>query len=47
MAEETLVVAPGEDIAVESGFLRGHGTYAEAGVLVSSLAGVVERVNRL
>ena len=26
---------------------RGHGTYTKDGVLIASVAGVVERVNRL
>ena len=47
MSDSSLIVVPGEEIVGEAGFLRGHGTYAEASTLVSSLAGVVERVNRL
>lgn len=42
-----VVVTPGQVIATETGFLRGHGTYVENGQLVSSLAGVVEKVNQL
>lgn len=47
-------VVPGEAIAAETGFLRGHNTYmAEPvgadgpAVLTSSVCGVVERVNKL
>lgn len=47
MSDNVLVVVPGEEIVGEAGFLRGHGTYTVAGTLVSSLGGVVERVNRL
>ena len=43
-----IVVTPGEVITSETGYLRGHGTYvAEDGTLVASVAGVVERVNKL
>ena len=42
------VVTPGEPIPVEPGFLRGHGTMQRAdGALVATVAGVVERVNKL
>jgi len=43
------LVAPGDVITRDSGFMRGHGTYMAAGeeVLCASLAGVVERVNKL
>ena len=42
------VVTPGEPIAAELGFLRGHGTMVRHdGVLVATVAGVVERVNKL
>ena len=47
-------VVPGEPIAAEAGFLRGHNTYmaeaadgAGAAVLTSSVCGAVERVNKL
>lgn len=43
-----VVVTPGETITTEGGFLQGHGVYArEDGSLVASVAGIVERVNRL
>lgn len=42
------VVTPGEPLHVESGFLRGHGTMLrDDGALVATVAGVVERVNKL
>ena len=42
------VVTPGEPIAAEPGFLRGHGTAQRPdGVLIATVAGVVERVNKL
>ncbi|KAF9162335.1 exosome non-catalytic core subunit rrp4 [Actinomortierella ambigua] len=41
------VVTPGETITSDTQFMRGHGTYVEQEKLVSSVAGVVERVNKL
>jgi exosome complex component RRP4 len=42
------VVTPGEEIVRGAGFLRGRGTYAAGGdALLSNVAGVVRRVNRL
>lgn len=42
------VVMPGEPIAAEPGFLRGHGTLVRHdGALIATVAGVVERVNKL
>ena len=42
------IIVPGEPIPVEPGFLRGHGTLVCAdGTLVATLAGVVERVDKL
>ena len=43
------VVVPGEVIADDSSkFLRGHGTFIDgAGRLIASVAGIVERVNKL
>mmetsp|Transcript_14139 Transcript_14139/g.24066 ORF Transcript_14139/g.24066 Transcript_14139/m.24066 type:complete len:308 (+) Transcript_14139:2-925(+) len=40
-------VLPGELISTEPGYLRGHGTFEQNGVLVSTISGVVERVNKL
>ncbi|KAI9100449.1 hypothetical protein DFS34DRAFT_614634 [Phlyctochytrium arcticum] len=41
------IVTPGETITSDTAFMRGHGTYAEDESLVASMAGVVERVNKL
>ncbi|KXS20878.1 exosome component 2 [Gonapodya prolifera JEL478] len=41
------VVLPGEEIATATSFMRGHGTYPLNDKLQSSLAGVIERVNKL
>jgi len=47
--EPAHLVAPGDVITRDSGFMRGHGTYMTTGdeVLCASLAGVVQRVNKL
>jgi exosome complex component RRP4 len=45
-----MIVVPGEEITRDTGLLRGHGTYANSdgvGTLISSTAGVVERVQKL
>ncbi|XP_037930439.1 exosome complex component RRP4-like [Teleopsis dalmanni] len=41
------IYTPGEIVVSESGFMRGHGTYNEENDIKSSVAGVLERVNRL
>eukprot|EP00128_Syssomonas_multiformis_P007835 Colp12_sorted_trinity150504_noHs@22811 len=41
------IVTPGEVITKESGYMRGHGTYVVGENLVASVAGIVERVNKL
>lgn len=50
------LVTPGDVITRDSGFMRGHGTYLREGggtgageesALVSSVAGAVQRVNKL
>ena len=41
------VVVPGTGLLADAGYLRGHGTYVQAGALTASVAGVVERVNKL
>lgn len=42
------IVTPGEPIEAEAGFLRGHGTLVrDDGTLIATVAGVVERVNKL
>ena len=44
-------VLPGQVLTSEQGYLRGHGSYSqesdEGQELVSSLAGRIERVNKL
>ncbi|XP_060078700.1 exosome complex component RRP4-like [Ylistrum balloti] len=41
------LVTPGDVITADTGFMRGHGTYMEDEKLYASVAGVVERVNKL
>lgn len=41
------LVTPGEVITDDPMWMRGHGTYAEGGVTLSSVAGTIERVNKL
>eukprot|EP00039_Didymoeca_costata_P003227 m.66204 g.66204 ORF g.66204 m.66204 type:complete len:296 (+) comp11789_c0_seq2:153-1040(+) len=41
------IVTPGSRITDDKGFIRGHGTFMEGGELCASLAGAVERVNKL
>ncbi|CAN7994058.1 unnamed protein product [Ixodes hexagonus] len=41
------IVAPGDVITTDAGFMRGHGTYIENEQLLSSVAGVVEKTNKL
>lgn len=41
------IVTPGQVIQSGEGFLRGHGTYVAHGKLIASVAGVVQRVNKL
>ncbi|CAH0382133.1 unnamed protein product [Bemisia tabaci] len=38
---------PGMVISQESGFMRGHGTYGEDDSIKASVAGIVDRVNKL
>ena len=38
---------PGQTITEEAGFMRGHGTYVANSKLVSSVAGLVEPINKL
>ncbi|XP_069774861.1 exosome complex component RRP4 isoform X2 [Narcine bancroftii] len=42
-----LQVSPGDTITTDTGFMRGHGTYIEDEKLIASVAGAVERVNKL
>uniref|UniRef100_A0A0B6ZXW5 Uncharacterized protein n=1 Tax=Arion vulgaris TaxID=1028688 RepID=A0A0B6ZXW5_9EUPU len=41
------IVTPGDIITANTGFMRGHGTYMEDECLHASVAGTVERVNKL
>ncbi|XP_050414130.1 exosome complex component RRP4 [Patella vulgata] len=41
------LVTPGDIITTDTGFMRGHGTFMENEKLHASVAGVVERVNKL
>ncbi|KAJ8300139.1 hypothetical protein KUTeg_021658 [Tegillarca granosa] len=45
--EISSLVTPGDVITTDTGFMRGHGTYMEDDQLKASVAGVVERVNKL
>ena len=45
--EPEQLVSPGDVITRDSGFMRGHGTYMAGEVLYASVAGLVERVNKL
>lgn len=45
--EPSFLVTPGDVITRDSGFMRGHGTYMTDDILYASVAGVVERVNKL
>ncbi|KAG1139967.1 hypothetical protein G6F37_007428 [Rhizopus arrhizus] len=45
--EETHLVNPGETVTVDQQFMRGHGTYTDGEGVISSVAGVVEKVNKL
>ncbi|KAG0166857.1 exosome non-catalytic core subunit rrp4 [Apophysomyces sp. BC1034] len=46
--EEAHLVNPGETITTDQQFMRGHGTYTDGeGTVISSVAGAVERVNKL
>ena len=38
---------PGETVTAEAGFMRGHGTFVQENKLISSVAGIVEPINRL
>ncbi|KAL2100428.1 hypothetical protein ACEWY4_004822 [Coilia grayii] len=41
------LVVPGDVITTDTGFMRGHGTYLDEEKLTASVAGEVERVNKL
>ncbi|KAJ3224281.1 Exosome complex component RRP4 [Chytriomyces hyalinus] len=40
-------VTPGETVTADTVFMRGHGTYNDGEELVATVAGVVERINKL
>lgn len=41
------LTCPGEPLTSSQAFMRGHGTYVENDEVIASVAGVVERVNKL
>ena len=45
--EPQQLVSPGDVITREVGYMRGHGTYTRDDVLYASVAGAVQRVNKL
>ncbi|GAA5809953.1 hypothetical protein MFLAVUS_003368 [Mucor flavus] len=46
--EQVHLVNPGETVTTDQQFMRGHGTYTDGeGTVISSVAGAVERVNKL
>lgn len=45
--DRTKFFSPGDIITKDAGFMRGHGTYSKNGALYSSVAGIVQRVNKL
>ena len=52
MIEESLIqdgrfFSPGDVITKDAGFMRGHGTYMKNGTLYASVAGSIQRVNKL
>lgn len=46
-SEPRHIVSPGDVITEDTGYMRGHGTYADGDKLIASVAGIVERVNKL
>lgn len=45
--EPDQLVTPGDIITRDTGFMRGHGSYMNDDVLYASVAGLVDRVNKL
>ncbi|KLO18000.1 hypothetical protein SCHPADRAFT_913403 [Schizopora paradoxa] len=41
------ITSPGESLTSSQAFMRGHGTYVEDDEVIASVAGTVERVNKL
>jgi len=46
-AENATITSPGESITSARAFMRGHGTYVDSDDVVASVAGTIERVNKL
>ncbi|KAH9962692.1 hypothetical protein BC827DRAFT_1285773 [Russula dissimulans] len=46
-AEKVKIISPGESITSSRAFMRGHGTFVDSDEVVASVAGVIERVNKL
>ena len=42
-----VIVTPGDVVCPAAGYIRGHGTFIKEGNLIASVAGLVERVNKL
>lgn len=45
--QQPRIYTPGEVLMAESGFMRGHGTFVEDENIKASVAGVIEKVNKL
>jgi len=45
--EHVKITSPGESITSSRAFMRGHGTFVDSNEVVASVAGVIERVNKL
>jgi len=41
------ITSPGESLTSSQAFMRGHGTYVDDDEVIASVAGTVERVNKL
>ncbi|KZP30468.1 hypothetical protein FIBSPDRAFT_725647 [Athelia psychrophila] len=46
-SSESKLTCPGESLTSAQAFMRGHGTYVDSDTVISSVAGTVERVNKL
>merc|ERR1712079_180410 len=47
VTEDGRFFSPGDVITKDAGFMRGHGTYMKNGALYASVAGSIQRVNKL
>merc|ERR1712223_234534 len=47
VTEDGRFFSPGDVITKDAGFMRGHGTYMKNGTLYASVAGSIQRVNKL